>query len=246
MPISIDLNSDLGEQENDFLDKEIMPFISSCNIACGGHAGDENTVQRTIELAAKHQVVIGAHPSFPDKENFGREVIKMESEQLKDSLHHQITMVQKVAKQSGLNLHHVKPHGALYNVAAIDAGTSRVIYELVRDIDSSLKVYGLARSTSEDVANDLRISFVAEAFADRRYEDDYTLRSRKKEGAVLKENEVIEQVENLVFDQKVYATKWIHINAQTICLHSDTPGSVTLAKRIHEYLASKGAVITSV
>lgn len=246
MSVTIDLNSDLGELEDRSLDAAIMPFISSCNIACGGHAGDEDSITRTVELAAKYHVAIGAHPSFPDRENFGREVIQMEPEKLQDSLQEQIALVQSITKQNGMSLHHVKPHGALYNVAAKDPAIAKIILQSVKGVDPSLKIYGLAHSTMEMEAKNEGTPFVAEAFADRKYEDDKTLRSRKKEDAVLNEKEVLEQVEKLVFSQKVYASTWMPIHAQTVCLHSDTPGAVTLARRIHEHLVNKGAVITSV
>ncbi|MFK7951731.1 MAG: 5-oxoprolinase subunit PxpA [Ekhidna sp.] len=247
MPISIDLNADLGEHPNSNLDEQIMPYISSCNIACGGHAGNASTVRETIELAVKHNVAIGAHPSFPDRENFGRKMVKMEINELRNSLRDQMNLVISVLKEKGMKLHHVKPHGALYNYAAKDEVISKMICELVLEIDSELKLYGLAHSVTEEVANEMNVHFVGEAFADRRYEMDKTLRSRNENDAVLSsEQEVLEQVEQLVCHQRVKSDKWLPISAQTICLHSDTKGAVHLAQVIRNHLEQKGVHIRRV
>lgn len=243
----MDLNSDLGEHPDADLDEQIMPYISSCNIACGGHVGDADSVRRTIELAIANNVAIGAHPSFPDKKNFGREVIQMELAELKDLLREQIRLVQSVAKEMGAELHHVKPHGALYNHAAVDQATSKMLCELIFVIDPKLKLYGLAHSITEQVAEEMNVHFVGEAFADRRYEANKTLRSRKDSDAVLiQEEEVLKQVEELVLNKRAKSAEWISIDARTICLHSDTEGAVHLAKAIHTHLEQKGIHIAAV
>lgn len=240
MATFIDLNSDLGEHPNADLDEQIMPFISSCNIACGGHAGDEDSVFKTINLAAKHGVAIGAHPSFPDRDNFGREVLNMDLDDLKNSLKDQIGLVQKACNQVGTKLHHVKPHGALYNLAAKDESVSTMICETLLELDDDLLLYGLAHSITEKIANDMNVSFAGEAFADRKYEMDKSLRSRKLSGAVLTdENEVLSQVEELVLNSRAKSEEWITVSAKTICLHSDTKGSVHLAQSIRKQLEQK-------
>ncbi|MEQ9402178.1 MAG: 5-oxoprolinase subunit PxpA [Cyclobacteriaceae bacterium] len=246
--ITIDLNSDLGEQEDASLDERIMPFISSCNIACGGHAGDEASVKRTIDLAIKNNVAIGAHPGFPDRENFGREVMKIAPEKLIKSLKEQILLVKSMAEKAGKKLHHVKPHGALYNLAATDRATSALIGQVLLSINPVPKWYGLSHSVTEEVALELNIPFVGEGFADRRYEENRTLRSRKFEDAVLhEEQEVLDQVEKLAIEKKVNTVSEPQvIIAQTICLHSDTKGAVNLAKSIHDHLVNKGVSICSV
>lgn len=244
----IDLNSDLGEQLDAVLDEGIMPYISSCNIACGGHAGNEDSVRRTIKLAIKNDVAIGAHPGYPDRENFGRKIIEMDKADLEKTLRDQILLAKRLTEDAGKKLHHVKPHGALYNFAATDRDTSSLICELLLEIDPNIKLYGLAHSMSEEVAKEKNMNFVGEAFADRRYEPDKTLRNRKFGDAVLhEEKEVLEQVENITIDRYVLSSgKRLNVDAATICLHSDTKGSVNLAKSIHDYLVNKGVTITSV
>jgi UPF0271 protein len=246
--ITIDLNSDLGEQSDSVLDEQIMPFISSCNIACGGHAGDEKSVQRTIDLAIKNNVAIGAHPGFPDRENFGRTVMDIDPDELADSLTKQILLVKTLAEKAGHPLHHVKPHGALYNLASVDTETSQLIISVMHEFDPEIGLYGLSHSITDDEASYANVPFVGEAFADRRYELDRTLRSRKFEDAVIhRVEDVLDQVENLAFHNRAYHNGTeLEIISQTICLHSDTKGAVNLAKAIHNHLEGKGATISSV
>lgn len=248
MSVSIDLNADLGEHPDIELDAQIMPFLSSCNIACGGHAGDSHSVKGTIQLATQHQVAIGAHPAFPDRENFGRQKMDISPEDLLATLTDQILLVKELAEAVGQKLHHIKPHGALYNLAAVNRETASLIAELVLSIDPQIKLYGLSHSLSEKVALEKGVHFVGEAFADRRYEKDGTLRNRKWEDAVIYQNEeVLDQVEDIVCNGRVCAQDvWLPIAAQTICLHGDTKGAVNLAKSIHEHLVTKGVTITSV
>ncbi len=247
MSVTIDLNADLGEHPETNLDALIMPFLSSCNIACGGHIGNKDSVKSTIKLAKEHSVRVGAHPSFPDKENFGRKVIKINDQELKGSLEEQIYLVKVHAEKVGLRLNHIKPHGALYNLASVDQHTSTLIGEVIKEIDDSLKLYGLAHSVMARTAHSMVIQFVAEAFADRKYLVNKTLMPRNKEGAVLiHEEEVINQANELVFNKRAFAEQWIEINAQSICLHSDTEGSVNLAAKIKKHLERQGAKICPV
>lgn len=242
---TIDLNADLGEYPNTNLDEQIMPFISSCNIACGGHIGDEGSVRKTIRLAKKHHVAIGAHPSYPDKENFGRQILQLPSDELANSIKQQITLVSSICEEEKVPMHHVKPHGALYNQIAYDKELIKTIHGVLRDF-SSVYWMGLAGSYTQEVARSNGFPFVAEAFADRRYESDGTLRSRSEADAVLQGSDVMTQVEELVVNQRVWCGEWIPIQAQSICLHGDTKGAVTLAKQIRLHLENKGIQIAPV
>lgn len=248
MEAKIDLNSDLGEHPGSTLDEQIMPFISSCNIACGGHAGDRDSVKETVRLATENNVAIGAHPSFPDRRNFGRIKMEIPEKELAQSLRSQIELVISVTEGLNEKLHHVKPHGALYNLAARDSKTAKLVVEVVGEIDPKLLLYGLPNSEMQRAASELDLPFVGEAFADRQYEPDGSLRSRSYADAVIHDEDlVLEQVQRIVFDRKVGTThESIAIQAQTICLHSDTAGAVTLAKAIQNHLIGKGATISAV
>ena len=245
--LQIDLNSDLGEHPNSNLDEQIMPFLSSCNIACGGHAGNENSVEHAVMLARQFNVAIGAHPGYPDRQNFGRTVIALSSDALAESLVGQINMVHRACKAVDRPLHHIKPHGALYNEAAKNEKLSDLICQVIKSVSPASKLYGLAHSITERVAYQHGLDFIAEGFADRRYEADKTLMSRKKEGSVLtKEADVLKQVEEMVLNRRVYANGWTSLEASTICLHSDTKGAVNLAKKIRNHLEKKRVHITAV
>lgn len=248
----IDLNCDLGEWRTEHgpaLDMAIMPYISSCNIACGGHIGDDYSMKKTIDLAQKHEVKIGAHPSFPDRAGFGRRLLKIEDLQLQDILIAQIQRLQTLLKSSGADLHHIKPHGALYNEAAKNTDLAKIIIQAVLQLQTKPKIYGLFNSELEKVAKNYGLEFYAEGFADRVYEDDLSLRSRKLEGSILHgKEEVIHQIFAMVTEQKVetYSGKEVQIIVDTICLHSDTPGSEKLAKYIYQFLIKNGVKVVSV
>ncbi|SNS49517.1 UPF0271 protein [Ekhidna lutea] len=243
---TIDLNADLGEHPDSDLDEQIMPYISSCNIACGGHVGNETTVRKTVRLALKHEVAIGAHPSYPDKENFGRKVMLIQLGDLAASIKDQIEIVQRICEEEGASLHHIKPHGALYNQAAKDPFISELILKVIEEVCPNTLWMGLANSSSERVAKRRGYTFISEGFADRQYESDGTLRSRTLDGAVLKLADVLKQVDELVINHRVKAQEWLPLEIQSICLHSDTEGAVTLAKEINQHLVSKGVRIAAV
>jgi len=156
------LNADLGEHPNTNLDEQIMPYLSSCNIACGGHIGDEQSVRKAVRLAKAHQVAVGAHPSFPDQANFGRKELSMEPSRLAQSMKEQIELVKRICEEEQVELHHIKPHGALYNLAAKDAITSRLILEVIKEVASSVPWMGLAGSESQEVAGNEKYPFIAE------------------------------------------------------------------------------------
>lgn len=244
--LTIDLNADLGEHPDINLDEQIMPYISSCNVACGGHIGDEASVRQTIRLAKNHGVAVGAHPSYPDPEHFGREILNMQPGDLAESLKEQINLVRRICEEEEVALHHVKPHGALYNHAANDRFISELILKVLEETAPEVYWMGLANSVSEEVAHGSAFRFIAEGFADRKYEVDGTLRSRTKQGAVLKPSEVLKQVEEIVVNHRVNAIGWLPLKVQSICLHSDTEGAVTLAREINEHLVDKGIQIAAV
>ncbi len=246
MPTAIDLNADLGEHPNSDLDEKIMPYISSCNIACGGHIGDAASVRNTVLLAKKYQVAVGAHPSYPDRENFGRKIIQIQPQQLADSISEQIELVQRICHEENVDLHHIKPHGALYNHAAADSFIAELILSVIKEVAPNVYWMGLANSKAEFVAQKHMHPFISEGFADRKYEDDGSLRSRTKDGSVLKPQQVIDQVEELVINNRVLANDWLNLQVQSICLHGDTAGAVTLAKEIYEHLVRKSIQITAV
>lgn len=239
MNFSIDLNCDLGEsyfEKKIGNDSEIIPFISSCNIACGMHGGDPMTIQTTIDLALKNNVNIGAHPSFPDLENFGRKYMSLSEEELKACLRFQIGAVNEMTKLRGGKLRHVKPHGALYNTAAKDAVLSRVIVDVIKEIDSELILLGMAGSEMQHVANEYNLPFVAEVFADRNYTDNGELVARSFGNAVIEnEIEVSERCFKMVRDKTILSEnlKEFHVDGKSICVHGDTFNAVNLVKSIH-------------
>ena len=203
-------------------------------------------VEVMFELAKIHEVAIGAHPSYPDRANFGRQVLDISDEALQQSLEEQINLVQKLCSQNQVSLHHIKPHGALYNHASKDESLSALILETITKIAPNVPWMGLADSVSERVTKNANHPFIREGFADRRYQADRTLVPRSTKGAVLKSEEVYQQVINLVVHKRVEANRWIPLEVQSVCLHSDTEGAVELAKQINELLHHHGVHIASI
>ena len=245
----IDLNCDLGEHYGNTshnLDHQIMPFISSCNIACGFHSGDPLTIEKTILSALEHEVAIGAHPSFPDLMGFGRRVMLLPLDELKAIVRYQVAALKGMTKALGGTLNHVKPHGALYNFASTNADAAKAILEAVQSISDELKLYGPPNSEFEKMAQQKGIAFVREGFADRAYENDLSLRSRTLEGAVLHgETAVLQQVNQLVFQQQIqtYQGELKALMVDSICLHSDTTNAIHLSQKIHQTLTQNGVEI---
>jgi len=252
MKTRIDLNCDLGEWRSDDgpdLDKVIMPYISSCNIACGGHIGNEISMRWTVILAKKNKVKVGAHPSYPDRSGFGRRVMNMNTDELKNTVKNQILSLKEIAEAEGVNLHHVKPHGALYNASSKDKEVAKAVAEAIKELGLNVLVYGQSGSEFEKAVKENGLRFCTEVFADRAYEDDLKLRSRDLDGAVLqKKEDVLTQIFEMVIEGKVttFSGNELPIQAETICLHSDTKGSRELAKNIHQFLKNHGISITSV
>lgn len=251
MDRKIDLNCDLGEWRDEgspSIDEAIMPFVSSCNVACGGHIGDDESMFATVKLASKHNVAIGAHPGYPDRVNFGRVIMDIKPQELEDSLRAQILSLKTIVEKEDLELHHIKPHGALYNRAAKDRQTAEIVVSVIKSISSDIPVYLPPNSISREVAMAENLTIINEAFADRMYEDDLSLRLRSFDNAVLhKAEDVIAQLRNIVFNEKVLSStsKYVPIKAETVCLHSDTKGAIWLARTINEFLRRNGVTIAA-
>lgn len=245
MPV-IDFNCDLGEGTGN--DEAIMPFISSASIACGYHAGDEATMKATVALCKKYNVAIGAHPSFPDKENFGRTNMQLPADEIYDIVCRQIEQLIEIAYQQYKRLQHVKPHGALYNMAAKDMVIANAIAKAVKDCNESLLLFGLPGSKMEMAAKNYGLSFIGEAFADRTYQPGGSLTPRTAVNALIEdEAQSIAQVLQLVNDKTITAVNGdiINVNSQTICLHGDGKQAVQFAEALHGILLSKGITIQS-
>ncbi|GGK15877.1 UPF0271 protein [Yeosuana aromativorans] len=236
-PIRIDINADVGEGINN--ESQLMPYISSCNIACGGHAGDLDTMRTVVKMAKTHRIKIGAHPSFPDKDNFGRQPMDISYAALYTSLKHQIDGLMKVLTEEQVGLHHVKPHGALYNMAAIDSNIATVIVEVMKSYARSISLYVPYGSVIEKIAIENNIPILYEAFADRNYNDDGTLVSRQNSHALITDSEVMfEHVYRIITSQKVKTVNGLEIDlkADTFCVHGDNPKAVDLIKKLKKRL----------
>jgi UPF0271 protein len=226
----IDLNCDMGELPDVSHEAALMAHITSANVACGAHAGDDATMERTVRLALEHRVRIGAHPGFPDRENFGRIEMPMAAEAIAESVYSQIRRLQDVASRFGSEIEHVKPHGALYNVAVHNREVAMAIGEGVARWNRSAVVFGLAGSPMLDIWREMGLGTAGEGFADRRYEADGTLRSRKLAGALITDPiEASAQAIRLARGGTV----------QTICVHGDTPGAVDILKSVRKALESQ-------
>lgn len=234
---SVDINCDMGEGIGN--DELLMPFISSASIACGYHAGNEKTMNETIDLCLEYNVAIGAHPSFPDKANFGRTEMDLSYAAIYGLVTDQIIAISKIAKDKDAILHHVKPHGALYNMSAKDIILAGTIARAVRDFDPALIIYGLAGSFSISEAKKYGLQTYSEVFADRTYQDDGSLTSRKQGNALIAEAEKsVAQVLQMIKEKTVTAVSGytIPITAETICIHGDGAHAVNFAKAIHQTL----------
>lgn len=237
----VDLNCDLGE--GGAHDAALMPLITSANIACGGHAGDEATMRATIALAMAHGVAIGAHPGLSDRENFGRVERPLSATEARDLVITQTGALQRLAEDMGAHLTHVKPHGALYNMAAREAGLARAVAEAVYEVDSRLALVGLAGSRLIEAGLDCGLRVLQEVFADRTYQAEGTLTPRSRPDAlVTDEAAAVAQVLRMVTEGRVRATDGseVSIQADTICLHGDGTRAVTFARSVAAALAAAG------
>jgi UPF0271 protein len=223
----IDLNCDMGELEDANIEEALVPHITSANVACGAHAGSDEIMERTVRLAERHGVAVGAHPGYPDRANFGRVEMPLTADEIADKVYEQIMRLAK----TGATLVHVKPHGALYNVAAKKPEVAAAIAEGVARWNPATVLVGLAGSKMLDVWRERGFRVAAEAFADRRYEADGSLRSRQFADALITDpDEAAAQAVRLVREGR----------AQTLCIHSDTPGSVRTLIAVTEALQAAG------
>lgn len=232
-----DLNCDMGEGIGN--DEAIMPFVSSANISCGFHAGNGDIIRHTIALAIKNNVLIGAHPSFRDKENFGRKEMHLGHDKLYAIVLEQLIKMDLIVKEKGAKLHHVKPHGALYNMAAKDADIAATIALTIKDFSEDLVLYGLSNSFLISEAKKLGLKTANEVFADRTYQDDGSLTPRSQANALIEdEDQCIQQVMQMIKKGIVTTTSGntLSIAADTICIHGDGKNAVSFAKKIHEAL----------
>jgi len=240
---AIDLNCDMGEGMD--TDAAIFPFITSANIACGAHAGDEDTMRRTVALALEYGVAVGAHPSYPDRENFGRKDMLgngLSPDELPGLLREQLEQLQEVCFEMGTRIRHVKPHGALYNRAAKDGVVARAIARVVAEFDASLLFYGLSGSEMRRASENAGLRFVSEVFADRTYRADGSLTPRTEADALIEDPaKAVAQVLYMVRQGRVNTlTGPVGISAETICLHGDGARAVEFAELIQGALAADG------
>ena len=241
----IDLNCDMGEEAGS--DERILPLVTSANVACGVHAGGPATMRRTVQLARQHGVGVGAHPSFPDRAGFGRRFLAASPEEVRDDVTYQTGALWAFCRAEGVPLTHVKAHGALYNAAAEDPALARAICEAARAVDPSLPVMCLARSRMAEVARSMGVPCVEEAFADRAYTSAGTLVSRRQPGAVLHDADAVaERVVRMVRERAVVAIDGtvVPLDAQSICVHGDTPGAERLVAAIRARLERDGIAVT--
>jgi UPF0271 protein len=248
MPTQFDFNCDMGESFGAWrmgLDEEVIRFITSANIACGFHAGDPATMRRTVRLAEAHGVGIGAHPGFPDLQGFGRRNLAATPAEVRDDLVYQIGAL--TGFTSAKRLQHVKPHGALYNMAVPGGDLARAIGEAVLDSDPSLVLVLLAGSKWAGQAEKMGLRVAREAFADRALMPDGTLVPRSRPGAVIHDTQqVIERSVRLATERTVVAISGeiVHVDADTLCLHGDTPDAVALASALRAALEAAGVVLS--
>jgi len=247
-PAAIDLNADLGEHDHPdaAADDPLLALISSANVACGFHAGGPATIRATVARAAARKVAIGAHPSYPDRAGFGRRSLDATPDEVYDDVLYQIGALAAFCRAAGVALAHVKPHGALYNHAALDAPTAEAIVAAVRACDPALAVFAPPGSALLRAAQDAGLPALAEAFADRAYDQDGTLRSRRLPGALLDDPEdAARQALDIARDGRVRAHDgtWLPLSAATICLHGDAPGALERARAVRQALQQAGIAI---
>jgi 5-oxoprolinase (ATP-hydrolysing) subunit A len=243
---TVDINCDMGESFGAYTlgrDTEVLDFVSSANIACGYHAGDPLVMAATVDLAVAKGVAIGAHPGYRDLEGFGRRAMDITPEEAHHLVLYQIGALHGFVAARGSRIHHVKPHGALYNVAAKDVELAEAIASAVQQLDPNMILFGLSGSELIAAGERVGLRTASEAFADRSYQDDGSLTSRRLPGAMLEdESTAIEQVLRLVKEGRVRSQQGtdVDVRADTICIHGDEPRAVDFAKAIREALAREG------
>ena len=238
----IDINSDMGEIQkllDDGTYAAMLPYVTSINIACGGHAGNDDMMTAMVLIAKEHDVNIGAHPSYPDREHFGRRAMAMIPAEISETVAEQILCLQNIADKNGCALSHVKPHGALYNTAVNDPGVAAAIGAGVQSVNEHLPLVGLAEINMLTVWKKMGLESIGEGFADRTYESDGSLRSREFDDALITDPEkAAHQAVHLAKNETFTAVDGneVNIKVNTICIHSDTPNAVVISKAVHTAL----------
>lgn len=251
--LQVDLNCDMGESTSLFsydvnLDLELLKIVSSINIACGFHAGDPGTMQTLVSEALVKDVAVGAHPSYEDRENFGRKSMRLSSQEIYNLIIYQCSALSGFLTVRGKRLHHVKPHGALYNDAAKEPELAKTICQAVADLEPGIQFYGLAGSCMKEAAVSCGLQYVSEVFADRSYQDDGSLTPRSVPGAMIENAaDCLRQIRRMVVHKsvKTITGKSIGIEADTICIHSDGARALELANAISAELGRNLVFIES-
>jgi len=252
--VRIDLNSDLGESFGAYklgLDEEVIPHITSANIACGFHAGDPGVMRKTVSLAKQFGVAVGAHPGFPDLLGFGRRNIDATLEEIQDYVVYQTGALQAFARSQGMKLQHVKAHGSLYNMAVANPKIWEAMAEAVAKVDPEIILVVLASSNRDslhDIGKRIGIRFAFEAFPDRAYKSNGSLAPRREKGAVIEDHELVaKRALKMALEGKVIATDGteIELRAETLCVHGDNPAAVQVVKKIREVLKAADVEVTS-
>jgi len=234
----MDINCDMGEIPRllkDNVYSDLMDHVTSINLACGGHAGDLSMMRELVRIAKRKNVRIGAHPSYPDRENFGRLVLEMDPEELLRSICGQVRSLIKIAEEESVSISHIKPHGALYDQAAKDAHLARVIGSAVDSVEPDLDIICLSGSSMVRILEDMGLKVVQEAFADRTYERDGGLRDRGSDRALITDpQKAADQARSIIEDKKIitFDGSEISVQAQTLCIHSDTPNAIAIAQEV--------------
>ena len=247
----VDMNSDLGESFGNNklgMDDKILEIVTSANIACGFHAGDPSVMQKTVALAVKNGAALGAHPGYPDLVGFGRRKMDIAPSDVYNMVVYQVGALAAFAKAAGTRLQHVKPHGAMYNMAAKNAKLAEAIAQAVYDVDKDLILYAQGGTESIKAAEKIGLRTASEVFADRSYQDDGTLTPRSQPGAMITDEEKsIAQVLSMVLEGKVTALsgKVIPVKADSICLHGDGPKALVFANKIRSVLLENGVKVAA-
>lgn len=247
--LTLDLNCDMGESFGQYVmgqDAEIMPFISSANIACGFHGGDPSVMARTVKLALTHGVAIGAHPGLPDLVGFGRRNMSISPQEAREIMLYQMGALDAFVKAEGGSLHHVKPHGALYNMAATSPTLADAIAQAIAEYNPALILYGLSGSELIEAGSRAGLTTASEVFADRSYQSNGQLTPRNQSGALIESTEeALEQVWQMISQGEVTSTdgKKVSLQADTLCIHGDGAHALDFVRACQSYLEENGVLI---
>jgi 5-oxoprolinase (ATP-hydrolysing) subunit A len=247
----IDLNCDMGESYGAWkmgADAEVMPYISSANVACGFHAGDPATIRRTVQLAVERGVAVGAHPSLPDLMGFGRRAMRISPQDMYDLVVYQAGAVEAFARAAGAKLHHVKCHGALYNMAVNDEALSEAMVRAVKDLGSGLILYVLSGSKTLEIGKKAGVRVIGEVFADRGYSDDGTLAPRDRPGGMIEDAAASARQALAMIEEGCVTSlggKRVAVAADTMCLHGDQPGAVAFAQHLRRTFSERGITVAA-